>query len=340
MKDSEIRKLLVLLSLVLLQGILLWQGADCQAGAKTRQVTVKYEGKVISTDKLYGLSADKYMLIPCKMLLKYPETGVSAKYNRKKKKLRLMRNNIELVMYEGRSKAVLNEERTFSLGTKLRTVPMSGKKMLMVPAKKVCRLLGLSYSYNAVTRTIRLKARKPVIGDRSSIQSKVFMYMDTKEFVKLIGPIAQKDYHKNGVLASVTIAQAIHESWSGTSLLAQKGNNLFGMKTNLSGNSWKGSTWGGKVYWKRTREEYGGRVVRITAPFRKYSSVNKSIGDHSAYLKNAMNGSRRRYAGLTSTKSYKKQIRILQKGGYCTFHDYGKNLISVIKRYKLTRYDK
>ena len=43
---------------------------------------------------------------------------------------------------------------------------------------------------------------------------------------------------KTGVLASVTIAQAILESGWGQSELSLKANNLFGMKTNLSGNTW------------------------------------------------------------------------------------------------------
>lgn len=160
------------------------------------------------------------------------------------------------------------------------------------------------------------------------------------KFIRAIGPIAQKDYQKNGVLASVTIAQAILESGGGQSQLAQKANNLFGMKKNLSGNSWSGSSWTGSVYKKRTAEyTKKGKKYYITASFRKYQNINQSISDHSAYLVGAKKGKNKRYAGLTKTTSYNKQINIIQKGGYATSSSYGKSLKKLIKKYNLTKYD-
>ena len=67
--------------------------------------------------------------------------------------------------------------------------------------------------------------------------------MSTQEFINAVGPIAREDYRKTGVLASVTLAQAINESGWGKSGLTQNSNNMFGMKTSLSGNSWSGSVW-------------------------------------------------------------------------------------------------
>jgi flagellum-specific peptidoglycan hydrolase FlgJ len=173
------------------------------------------------------------------------------------------------------------------------------------------------------------------------IQSSAFLNLTQTAFIALIGPLAQQDYHKSGVLASVTLAQAINESGWGKTELAQKGNNIFGMKISLSGNTWSGSVWDGKSYVSiRTTEEYGGKKTKITAKFRKYKSVTDSIADHSAYLVNAMNGSKRRYTGLTATKKYSEQLKILQKGGYCTWSSYVSELTSLIKKYKLTQYDK
>ena len=85
--------------------------------------------------------------------------------------------------------------------------------------------------------------------------------------------------------------------------------------------------------------EYNGKKVIITAKFRKYSSVAQSIADHSAYLSNAMNGTHRRYNGLTTTKSYSTQLSILQKGGYCTWSGYVSELTTLIKKYNLTSWD-
>ena len=53
---------------------------------------------------------------------------------------------------------------------------------------------------------------------------------DTKAFIDLISPLAMEDMHTSGILASVTIAQAILESGWGTSELAVNANNFFCMK--------------------------------------------------------------------------------------------------------------
>ena len=63
--------------------------------------------------------------------------------------------------------------------------------------------------------------------------------MTEKEFIEYIGSKATLDYQQSGILASITIAQACLESGYGTTDLAINANNLFGMKTTLSGNTWK-----------------------------------------------------------------------------------------------------
>ena len=137
------------------------------------------------------------------------------------------------------------------------------------------------------------------------------------------------------------MAQAILESGWGQSTLAENGNNLFGMKISLSGNNWSGSAWDGVNYYAKRTYEYGSRGrYSITAKFRKYSCAEDSIEDHSAYLLGAKNGSRKRYAGLTKTKSYKKQLRIIKKGGYATSGSYVNDLCRVIRTYNLTKWDK
>lgn len=173
------------------------------------------------------------------------------------------------------------------------------------------------------------------------IQATSFNGLTTSQFIAKVGPIAQANYKESGVLASVTLAQAILESGWGKSELAQKANNMFGMKTSLSGNTWSGSVWKGDVYTKRTAEyTSSNKKYYITANFRKYNSVASSIADHSAYLTGAMNGSKKRYAGLTSTTSYTKQLTIIKNGGYATSPNYAKDLGAIIQRYGLTKYDK
>lgn len=164
--------------------------------------------------------------------------------------------------------------------------------------------------------------------------------MTQKQFIELIGPLATADYQKTGVLASITIAQACLESAYGTSELAVNAKNYFGMKKNLSGNTWK-SVWDGKsFYTKKTGEEYVvGVHTTITADFRKYPSLEKSIEDHSLYLTQAKNGNKLRYSGLKGCKDYKKAAQIIKDGGYATSSTYVSKLCNLITKWNLTQYD-
>lgn len=163
---------------------------------------------------------------------------------------------------------------------------------------------------------------------------------DNEKFIETIGALAQADMKKTGILASLTMAQAILESGWGKSELAVNAKNLFGMKCNLSGNTWPGSTWDGKsAYNKNTGEVYNGSYVTIKADFRSYKSWVESVGDHSAYLSGAMNGSAKRYAGLVGCTDYKRAAQIVKGGGYATSTDYVSKLVNLIETYKLYAYD-
>lgn len=160
------------------------------------------------------------------------------------------------------------------------------------------------------------------------------------QIIGKIGKLFTADQKKSGILASVSLAQFILESACGKSELAVAANNCFGMKQNLSGNTWSGSTWDGKsIYTKQTGEEYNSQRVTITANFRKYPCIEDSIADHSAYLLGAMNGSKKRYEGLKGCTDYVKAIKIIKDGGYATSSTYVENIINVINQYNLTTYD-
>lgn len=165
--------------------------------------------------------------------------------------------------------------------------------------------------------------------------------MTEQEFISFMGPLAQADMAKSGVLASVTTAQAVLESGYGSTELARNANNFFGMKCSLSGNTWPGSTWDGvSKYRKQTGEEdANGNAYTITANFRKYASAADSVADHSAYLLGAMNGSKQRYAGLKGETDPAKAIGIIKAGGYATDTKYVSKVLSIINKYNLTKYD-
>lgn len=151
--------------------------------------------------------------------------------------------------------------------------------------------------------------------------------MEKQTFIQTVGEAAHKDMEKSGVLASLTIAQAILESGWGTSELAQNANALFGIKAD--------SRWSGKAYSKETQECYDGvNYTTVTALFRAYGSWDESIADHSTFL---LTGSR--YAAVIGEKDYKTACKAIKAAGYATAPDYAEKLISLIESYGLTAYD-
>ena len=162
-----------------------------------------------------------------------------------------------------------------------------------------------------------------------------------KTFIEKIGLFAQKDMQESGILASVTIAQACLESGYGTTDLAQKANNIFGMKAMLSCNNWE-TVWDGKsTYGKYTKEQddYGNERT-VWAEFRKYPDIQTSIKDHSCYLTGAMNGDKKRYEGLIGEKDYRTAIQIIKDGVYATDVNYVDKICKLIEKWGLTDYDK
>ena len=198
--------------------------------------------------------------------------------------------------------------------------------------------LGMGYTMDGFRKAV--KAAMGGADAPSGIQASVFANLPEREVVAKAGALFTADMKQSGILASVSFAQFILESGYGKSELAQKANNVFGMKKSLSGNTWGGSAWDGvSVYTKKTQEYENGAYVTVTADFRKYPSVEKSIADHSAYLLGAKNGNRLRYDGLKGCTDYRKAAQIIKDGGYATAPDYVEKLCSIIERWNLTQYD-
>ena len=154
------------------------------------------------------------------------------------------------------------------------------------------------------------------------------MNTEQKNFIKTVGALASADMKKSGVLASLTIAQAITETGWGTSGLAAEGKALFGIKATKS--------WKGKVYGKDTKECYDGvNLVAVKSEaFRAYDSWEESVTDHSAFLK-----ANKRYKEVIGEKDYKKACNAIKAAGYATDPEYANKLIEIIEQYKLTEFD-
>lgn len=152
--------------------------------------------------------------------------------------------------------------------------------------------------------------------------------IEQKAFIAKVGKLAAADMKNSGVLASLTISQAILESGWGKSGLTVKANALFGIKA--------GKTWKGKTYSAKTQECYDGvNYTTITDLFRAYGSWEESVADHSALLTGAA-----RYKAVVGETDYKKACKAIKAAGYATAPDYAEKLINIIECYGLTEYDR
>ena len=152
----------------------------------------------------------------------------------------------------------------------------------------------------------------PLMGEGLSRQ-----YLD---YIERYKDMAVDQMLRYKIPASITLAQGLLESGAGTSVLARKANNHFGIKC---GGVWKGPY---------ILQDDDARNEK----FRKYRSVEESYEDHSRFLKQA------RYASLfkLSMKDYKGWARGLKRCGYATNPRYASLLIDLIERYGLDKFDK
>lgn len=131
--------------------------------------------------------------------------------------------------------------------------------------------------------------------------------------------VAIDQMNDHGIPASITLAQGILESAYGTSRLATKGNNHFGIKCH----DWSGA----KMYHDDDKK---GEC------FRKYQNASDSYSDHSLFLT-----SRSRYSDLfkLDIQDYKGWAHGLKKSGYATNPKYAYLLIDLIEEYNLFVFD-
>lgn len=232
-------------------------------------------------------------------------------------------------------------------GTKIKSEPLyrvrktwnDSKSQLGAYTVKENAINACPYGYKVFDEDGNIIYTAPLI---SGTQASEFDNFTEEQAAAKILEMAREDYVKTGILPSITAAQMILESGYVKTELATKANNCFGMKTSLSGNTWENSTWDGvsKVT-IRTAEEYTvGNITYINADFRKYSCIEDSIADHSAYLLGAKNGDKLRYDGLKGLTDYKQAITLIKNGGYATDSRYVSKICNIIERFGLNKYDK
>lgn len=150
--------------------------------------------------------------------------------------------------------------------------------------------------------------------------------VDSPSYISKFKDIAIREMHRSGIPASITLAQAIHESAWGEGTLARSSNNYFGIKCK--------DYWTGPTYYIEDDDYQNGRLVKSC--FRAYDDVESSFVDHSNFLRDNP-----RYQVLFTyqTTDYTAWARGLQNCGYATDQKYASKLIRTIERYQLDQYD-
>ena len=148
-----------------------------------------------------------------------------------------------------------------------------------------------------------------------------------KQFIELIAPIIQKEAKDRGYhVCSPIIAQACVESDFGTSSLAYRWHNYFGMKC--------GSRWTGRSVNLSTKEEYvQGQLTSIRDNFRVYDDMDSGVAGYFDFINTS------RYANLKEAQTPREYLEMIKKDGYATSSSYVNTNMNYISRYDLERFD-
>ena len=139
------------------------------------------------------------------------------------------------------------------------------------------------------------------------------------------------DGAKEGILPSITAAQAILESGWGSSQLAKApNNNLFGIKDS--------EDWHGAIVTVPTQEYLNGDYITVNAAFRKYASWNDSVVDHAKFF-TSTEWRKDNYRKVVNETDYRIAAQELKNAGYATDPNYPGKLIRLIEAYKLYEWD-
>ncbi|EUJ27431.1 N-acetylmuramoyl-L-alanine amidase family protein [Listeria floridensis FSL S10-1187] len=149
-------------------------------------------------------------------------------------------------------------------------------------------------------------------------------------FINEIAPHAKKVQKEHGILASITISQAILESNWGKSQLAKKGNNLFGIK----------GAYNGRTIYLPTKEHNGASFVGTAAGFKAYPSWYESLADHAELFANGPSWNPNLYQDLVDQSDYRLAAKALDSTGYSSDPNYSVKLIAIIEKFGLSTYDK
>ena len=177
-------------------------------------------------------------------------------------------------------------------------------------------------------RVIKMETASPT--DAVEIAKIINEILDTAEgkqfgFLNEVIPHAIRLQIQKGIPASGMIAQSIYESGYGSSDLAKKYYNFFGMK-NLTGK--------GPFVMSETTDS----GVKVIQPFRTFSNPYEGFLGYYEFL--TSDDKHGRYDKALEQHNGIEYVRQLLKAGYCPDSDYLSHITDIIKRHKLDLLEK
>lgn len=167
---------------------------------------------------------------------------------------------------------------------------------------------------------VKQKVAKKPVNDAAPVRVESLRGDQTASYIKKFSSVARQEMTRYGIPASISLAQGIIESRAGTSTLAVRNNNHFGMKC-FSRNCKKGHC---TNHSDDSHKDF----------FLNFKDPKLSWRAHSILLSGG------RYARLKKHgKDYRKWAYGLKTMGYATDKTYAEKLISTIERYGLQQYD-
>ncbi len=142
---------------------------------------------------------------------------------------------------------------------------------------------------------------------------------EIRDYIEKYKSLAIAEQIRSGIPAAITLAQGIHESTAGTSELATKGNNHFGIKCK---STWMGET---MLHDDDKKQEC----------FRKYVNAEQSYIDHSDFLKES---NRYHFLFDLDRTDYVGWASGLKRAGYATNPLYVKKLTDLVEKFNLQQY--
>ena len=129
---------------------------------------------------------------------------------------------------------------------------------------------------------------------------------------------------------SPIIAQSILESASGTSELAKNAHNYFGLKYRAN----RCPSASGTYIKVGSEQSANGKYTSSTMTWFKFKNMESGVKGYFEFI------SISNYSNLKGITDPKKYLKTIKSDGYCTSLNYVSNVMNVIKKYNLTKYDK